>query len=160
MTSVPGPEMPPHLALPGRSRAARVGAKDASRAGRQQAAESHNVVRGSTEGEDPVHQSAATMPQFAKPADGLDPSKGLLDELALALTDGIARMARRAAIDAAAPLRGVLCHMRRDVHLPQGRDECRHVVPFVHPQGDAAPARPSVMTSAASRSPYPSAGKT
>jgi hypothetical protein len=46
-----------------------------------------------------VHALDTAMPELAQPADGLQPPKDLFDELPFALTDVIARMPRRPAID-------------------------------------------------------------
>ena len=79
-----------------------------------------------------VDQRPAAMAQLAQAADGLHPAEALLDQLALPLTDGVAGMARRAAIDrAAAGARRVLRDMRRDVHRAQLGDEVARVVRLV-----------------------------
>jgi len=61
-----------------------------SRSGlRQQASYAHDVVGGRGEGEDPRHEPAATVTQFPQTADSLHPTKRLLDEFSLPLTDGV-----------------------------------------------------------------------
>ena len=66
---------------------------------RPQIPQPHQVIRRGGEGELPIHPLDAAVPELAQPADGLQPPKDLFDELPFALTDVIARMPRRPAID-------------------------------------------------------------
>ena len=76
------------------------------------------------------------MAQFPESPDGLHPAKRLRDEFAFALTDGVPGMPRGAAIHGTAAMvgRGVLGHVRRDVHHAQ-RDGGGH--PLWLPDGKA-----------------------
>src|SRR3979490_698155 len=95
----------------------------APRRPRQEVADADHVVRRGGERHDPVHQRAAPMAQFPQAADGFHPAKDLLDQLPLALADGIAGVPRRATIDGRAD--SLLGHMRRDREIPDRRDEGR-----------------------------------
>ena len=57
------------------------------------------------------------MSSLAHQPDRLDPAKDLFHPLALSLTDRVARLPRRAAVNRAGAVLGVLGHMRRDVQL-------------------------------------------
>jgi hypothetical protein len=63
--------------------------------------------------------------------DRLHPAEGLLDPLADALADRIARVSRRAAIDSRRASLGVLRDVRRGVHRAQLIDEVLDVVGLV-----------------------------
>src|SRR5258708_2085295 len=104
--------------------------------------DSHEVVRGVREGEDPTHFLAATMMQFAQPADRLPPAKAFFDELPFDLTDLVARVARGAPIDGTlgSRLMDVLRDMRRGVALTHAGDEVREVIALIRPHGAAAHA--------------------
>src|ERR1700759_4421507 len=65
---------------------------------------SHQVVSGRREDEDPVHSFFTSMAQLAHQAHRLQPTEDLFDSFALALTDLIARVTRRAAIDSRATI--------------------------------------------------------
>ena len=80
----------------------------------------------------------STVAEFAEERDGLQPAEGLLDQLPLALTQGIARMTRGATINRAAAEPGVLGHVRRDAHPAHGPDPGALVVQLVRRHGDAA----------------------
>ncbi len=98
-----------------------------SRGARSQRPPSYEVVRRRGEGHDPIHLATATMMELAQQADGLHPAEGLLDLLPASLPERIPWMSRGASVDRAAPIGRVLGHMRRDAHLPDGRDPRRHV---------------------------------
>src|SRR5687768_5621811 len=72
-----------------------------SRRAFEQPAQSDDVVRRRGEREDPGDQRAAAMMQLAEVADRFHPAEALFHQLPLLLTDGIARMACRPAIDRA-----------------------------------------------------------
>src|SRR5271167_2532900 len=73
-----------------------------SRHRRRQIADAYEVVGRHREGEDPLHDRPAPMPQLAQQRHRLEPAEDLLDPLALHLTDRVARVARGARIDATA----------------------------------------------------------
>ena len=75
--------------------------------------DSHDVVRGCGESEQPGDLVASSMPKFVQLANGLHPAKWLLDPLSFALTEGITLMMRGALINAA-----VLCKVGREPCLP------------------------------------------
>src|SRR5919204_825185 len=76
----------------------------------------HQVVCGSAEAELPINEPATTVPQLAEESDRLQPAKGLLNQLPLAMTQSIAGMTRRPRVDGATGVREfVLRNMRRDV---------------------------------------------
>src|SRR5258706_14743690 len=66
---------------------------------RPEVAPADQVVGRGAEGKDPVDESSAAMSEFAEEADGFHPAEGLLDQLPLALTEGIAGVAHRAPVD-------------------------------------------------------------
>src|SRR6185369_11353454 len=66
---------------------------------RQQGAHADQVVRRGGEDEVPVDPPTAAMAQLPEQADRFHPTKALLDEFALALTDRVAGMARGPGID-------------------------------------------------------------
>src|SRR6266542_1887219 len=88
-----------------------------SRPLRHEIAPAHQVVGGGAEAKQPVDEMSAAVAELAEEPDGLHPAEGLLDQFPLALTQGIARMTSRAAIDRAATESGVLRDVRRDAHL-------------------------------------------
>ena len=53
----------------------------------EQTSHPYDVVDRGREGEDPVDQWPAAMPELAEAPDSFHPAKGLLDEFAFALTD-------------------------------------------------------------------------
>ena len=80
------------------------------------------------------------MPQLAEERHGLQPAKGLLDQLPFAMTAPIPGMPRRAPIDRAAAIAEfILGHVRRDAHAADGRDPRPDVVGLVG--GDGEPPR-------------------
>ena len=114
---------------------------DGARLGRQGAApvslgalschqclDSHEVVRGCGESEQPGDIVAPSMPKFVQQANGLHPAKWLLDPLSFALTEGITLMTRRALVNAAVL---TLCNMGREPYLPATINKVTHIVAFV-----------------------------
>src|SRR5688572_27118074 len=89
------------------------------------------VVRGGAEAKLPVDEASSPMPEFAQESHGLQPAEGLLDQFSLALTHGIARMARGPAIDRAPAGAGVLGHVRRDAHPSHRTDPRPPVIQLV-----------------------------
>src|SRR6266567_2109678 len=72
------------------------------------------------------------MPHFAQQRNGLQPAKTFFDALPLLLTDGIARVSRRATIDgAAASSPKILRHVRRHPKVPALAHEIRRVEALV-----------------------------
>src|SRR5262249_60974056 len=102
------------------------------------------VGPGQGEADPPPPALDPAVTRLAKQPDRLGPAEDLLHALPLLLTDGIAGMAGRPAIDRTAAVRGVLGHMGRDLALPQGRDKARRVVALVGAERRAggAGARP------------------
>ena len=99
---------------------------------RDQIAPADQVVGRGAEGEDPIDEAAAAVPQLAKQRDGLQPAKRLLNQRALALTDPIPGVSGRARVDSAAAVAElVLRHVRRDAHASDGGDPGADVVRFV-----------------------------
>ena len=76
----------------------------ASRASRDEIAPAHQVVGGRAEAKQPVDKTSASVPQFAEERDGLQPAKGLFDQLPLAMADAIPGVSGRARVDRAAPV--------------------------------------------------------
>src|SRR5450759_3238618 len=77
------------------------------------------------------------MTSFAQPRDRLEPAVDLFDPFALALTDGVARMAGGARVDDAGPLaRDMWRHLMR----AQLQDKFLVVIAFVGAQGYPLPA--------------------
>jgi len=82
---------------------------------RRQVSDSDQVVSRGRELEDPAHQLQASVPRLAQQPDSLQPAEDLFDSFAFLLTNSIARMMGRAAINGttAAPfvvLRDVSSH--------------------------------------------------
>src|SRR5258705_51436 len=72
------------------------------------------------------------MPHLAQQRNGLHPAKSFFDTLPLLLTDGIARVSHRAAIDSAAASSScVLRHVRRHPYVPALAHEIRGVEALV-----------------------------
>src|SRR5690349_19782145 len=73
---------------------------------RRQVSDSDQVVSRGRELEDPAHQLQASVPRLAQQPDSLQPAEDLFDSFAFLLTNSIARMTGRAAINGttAAPL--------------------------------------------------------
>src|SRR4249920_476242 len=65
----------------------------------QELGDANEIVGGSSQDEEPLHQAAATMPGLAQTADGLHPAEGFFDPLTLDGADAIAGMAGRARVD-------------------------------------------------------------
>lgn len=100
--------------------------------------QTHQVVGRYRQGEIPVNLGHAPVAGLAQIADGLDPTEHLLDALADAQTQRIARMARGATIDGRAALAlRVLGHMGRDLQPAQIADELLGIVALVGTQRDA-----------------------
>src|SRR6476619_5058996 len=68
---------------------------------RHEIAPAHQVIGGGPEAKLPVDEASAAVAEFPEEPHGLQPPEGLLDQLPLALAQGVARMARRTAIDGA-----------------------------------------------------------
>src|SRR5712691_8308362 len=83
-----------------------------SRPLRDEIAPAHQVVGGRAEAKQPIDEASTAVAEFAEERDGLQPAKGLLDQLPFALAQGIGRMTRRAPINGAPAEPGVLGHMR------------------------------------------------
>src|SRR5688500_5874209 len=66
-----------------------------------QRAHADQIVGGRGEEKLPVHASPSTMTELPEPTDGLHPPEDFFDAFAHALTDVIARVARRAPVQGA-----------------------------------------------------------
>src|SRR5688572_22684510 len=75
---------------------------------RREIADTHEVVDRRRKGKQPIDSPRPAVPQFPHQPHGLEPSKHLFDELALALTHKVAGVARGAAIDRTRTIRRVL----------------------------------------------------
>ena len=69
------------------------------------------VIGGGGEGELPIHQGDAAMPELAQAADGLHPAEDLFHEFSFPLTHVIARMPRGPTVDRTPA--DLLRHVRR-----------------------------------------------
>src|SRR3954467_7053843 len=116
----------------------------------QQLGDADQVVGGDRKGEHRLGLSASADLDLCKPGLRLDPAEHLLDALADPLADGVAGMARRAAVDRgpahhpAFADRAVDGNVRRHLALAQVLDEGAHVVSLVGPERDAAAPRAAV----------------
>ena len=86
------------------------------------------VVRGTTEDEQPVHFLQTSQLDLAQRAGLLQPSEALFDQPSPAQTDGVAGLSCGSAVQIAAPPLVVLRNMRRHVQLPHRADEILRVV--------------------------------
>src|SRR6266850_5774126 len=100
-----------------------------SRGPRQERAQADQVVRRRREGHDPIDEFTAAMPKLAQPADGLQPTEDLLNQLPFLLADRVARMPSGPAIDSAAL--DLLRDVRRDVEIADALHEAGHVEALV-----------------------------
>jgi hypothetical protein len=91
------------------------------------------------------------MPQLAEATGGFHPAEALLDQFPFLLTEGIATMARRPAINSAAAVsRGaVLGDMARAARRPHARDEVARVVRRVGGEGNRGAAQARLRSSPA-----------
>ena len=71
------------------------------------------VIGGGGEGERPIHQGDAAMPELAQAADGLHPAEDLFHEFSFPLTHVIARLPRGPTVDRTPA--DLLRHVGRDV---------------------------------------------
>ena len=76
-------------------------------------------IGGGGEGELPIHQGDAAMPELAQAADGLHPAEDLFHEFSFPLTHVIARMPRGPTVDRTPA--DLLRHVGRDVLLATSR---------------------------------------
>src|SRR5262249_8633768 len=106
---------------------------------RHEIAPAHQVVGGRTEAKEPVDEATAAVPQFPEERDGLQPTKRLLNELALAVTQTVAGVPRRACVDRTATVAKRVRHdMRRDAHPSHGADPRARIVRLVRSHRDPA----------------------
>jgi hypothetical protein len=96
-----------------------------------QAAHAHQVVGGHGQHKHLVHTLEAAHHHLANAVHGLGPAKALLNQFALALRNRITLNLGDLIGDGRFPARGVLRHMRRDVHRHAGIDELLRVVALV-----------------------------
>ena len=88
-------------------------------------------IGGGGEGELPIHQGDAAMPELAQAADGLHPAEDLFHEFSFPLTHVIARMPRGPTVDRTPA--DLLRHVGRDVLDAHVGNEARHIVALVRP---------------------------
>src|SRR5258708_6934852 len=81
----------------------------------------NEIVGDRGQDEEPLHQAAPAMPGLAETADGLHPSKGFFDPLALDRADAIAGMTGGARVDRGTAVGIVLRDMRRAAAFSAGR---------------------------------------
>ena len=108
----------------------------ASRRCAEQPRQADQVVGCHRQGELPVDFGQAAVPGLAQPGDGLGPAERLLDPLADALADGVAGMARGAAVDCRASPTGVLRQVWGNVDLAEFGNEVAGVEALVCAEGD------------------------
>ena len=127
-----------------------------------QVSHAHQIVGGTSEGEDPVHFAHPAMPNLPHQRDRLQPAETFFDPLPLSLADAITRVPGGAPINrASASPSQVLRHVRRHPQVPALRHETERVVAFVPAHRHRlVPGILSIMTSAASRSAVPLAWNT
>src|SRR5512139_3903951 len=89
----------------------------------EQVAHADQVEGRHAESERPAHSVFSSDLDLPHAGGRFEPAEGMLDSLAQDLAELIARMPRRASIDCALALRGVLSDVRRDSQLPHARDE-------------------------------------
>ncbi len=104
-------------------------------AGRYEAPQAHQVVRGARDGDDPIDSCGAPMLHFPQSGEVSWPAEHLLDYFARALADRVDLLARGAPIDGAAlrPLR----HVRREVGCAGALHEVPRTVALVGAHGRA-----------------------
>src|SRR6266576_211343 len=93
--------------------------------------DSYQVVGGGSELEDPAHQPQSAVSGLAQQSHGLQPAEDFFHSFALALTNLIARMARRARIDRTSPVLITLGHVRRHLAGAQVSHKVFRVVSLV-----------------------------
>jgi hypothetical protein len=104
---------------------------------RDEIAPPDQVVGRGAKGKHPIDEAAPPVAEFTKQRHRLQPPKGLLDQLALALTARVARMPGGAAINRAPAARPmVLRDVGRHAHRPQGSDARAGIKQFVGGDGD------------------------
>src|SRR5215213_534430 len=107
-----------------------------------QISDSHQVVSGGSEFEDPAHQPYSSVSGFAHQPHGLQPAKDFFYLFALSLTNLITRVASGPLVDRASSSLVVLGHMRRHLAGAQISDKVFRVVSFVTAHGDPFLLRP------------------
>ena len=95
------------------------------------------VIGGGGEGELPIHQGDAAMPELAQAADGLHPAEDLFHEFSFPLTHVIARMPRGPTVDRTPAGSGLASELRAQgdflsVAACEVRPEARKPVTHVH----------------------------
>src|ERR1039458_1157528 len=93
--------------------------------------QTNQVVRGTTEDEQPVHFLQPSQLYLTQWAGLLQPAEALFHQPAAAQADGIAEVPGRPAIQIAAPPFFVLCNMRSNIQLTRRADEILAVVSLV-----------------------------
>src|SRR5579859_980300 len=103
--------------------------------GRHQPGHTHQVVRRRYEVARQLGARESTIASPTEAAHGFQPAEYLLNPFSQNLTDGVPRMTRGAAVDRAASSTRVLCHVRRNAVLADGRNTRSCVVGLVSTKG-------------------------
>lgn len=90
------------------------------------------------EGKHPADSLHTLEFDFAKQLHGLHPAKNFFDALPLLLTDGVAGMSSRSAINRTRTVCRMLGHMRRDLPLPQILNKLVGIIILIASQRDAS----------------------
>src|SRR5579859_2981098 len=111
-----------------------------------EANDAEQIVGGQCEVRPALVPGDASIAQFPSTADRLGPAKDLFDPLANALTDAVAHVPNRPAVDGAPSAAGVLGDMGRHSSLFASGDELPRVVALVRAQSHPmARCRPAVQ---------------
>ena len=105
---------------------------------------SHQVVRRSGKGEDPLDSLAALVMQLSEQGDRFHPAQALFDLFSFPLTDRVSRMSRGSGIDRTPTANSgrPLSHVGCRAELPQVCHAGPRVVRLVKTDGDPVVARP------------------
>ena len=126
--------------------------------GRLQRTHADQVIRRGGEEKLPIDPRAAAMVELAQIPDGLHPAEDFFDALTSALTEIVARVARRASVQGAAVfLEG---DVRRGPELTQRLDEAARVIRFITPDGLTSLAKARRPPSGTGLSPCRTSGGT
>src|ERR1700730_9855607 len=98
---------------------------------RRQLGKTNQIVGSSGENEEPFDERTTAMPCLAQASNSLDPAEGLLDARPLAHAEGVAGMARGAAIDGRAAIGIVLHDVRCAAEFAAIRNELGSIVVLV-----------------------------
>ncbi len=131
-------ERPFRVSLPSRGRASAVVPPSWAHTGRDQGAESHQVVRRRGKGEHPAHKCHTPMAELAEQAHRFAPPEAFFHKFPALLAFGIPSMPRGACVHVAAASRGVSGHMRGEAECAAALHKATGIVEFIRPKGAAA----------------------